>query len=556
MLIIYSFKYSVQILKPITYLFILLFIVNNVTLNAELLPFYQNSYALVIGINSYPEPSLDNLTNAVSDAQAMAEFLSNQGFDMITLLNEQATRLSILSQMQNNLANKVKENDRVIFFFAGHGYTEELSGTEYGYIVPYDANKSSASYLSMEELQTQSKKMGRAKHHLFIMDCCFGGLLATRDIAAQTDIPNYIEKVTSRYARQILTAGGKKERVVDGSKNHSLFTRSVLEALAQSNADQNFDGYITFSELYSYVLTRANNAIQTPGSGFIPGHGQGEFVFKSPAGSAQILQSSQPENNKKFRSKTIKPAKKILPTLKKTNNKPGDTFKEKHSGIEFIWIPGGCFSMGCGKWSEPCSKFEKPEQKVCVDGFWMGKTEVTQGQWKSIMKDNPAANDSDDNYPVEMVSWIEVNDFIDQLNQKKTKGTYRLPTEAEWEYACRSRGKKEKYAGDNQPNKVAWYSDNSKQQSHPVAQKQPNSIQLYDMSGNVREWCQDIFSTNAYMHMKHMQMNPVYQGNASGRVIRGGGWCLKDFYSRCTARHGMKPTDISSFVGFRLVKEE
>ncbi|KPA11363.1 secreted protein containing Sulphatase-modifying factor [Candidatus Magnetomorum sp. HK-1] len=528
------------------------------TTNAEMTAFYENSYALVIGIDIYPEPKFKNLKSAVADAISVTTFLKDQGFNVITLLNEKATRVSILAEMQNNLARRVQKNDRVLVFFAGHGFTESLSGKDYGYIVPYDGNTSSASYLSMEEIQAQSEKMGFAKHQLFIMDCCFGGLLATRDIPGQTNIPNYIKDVTSRPARQILTAGGTNQRVVDsGSGEHSIFTASLLEALEQSQADQNRDGYITFSEMCSYVVPRATNVYQTPGPGVLPGHGQGEFVFQSPKGAQKPIQEFISNASESFRSESSNVPQKKRPIIKKSNHKTGDLFKEPLTGMELVWISGGCFMMGCDDWAAPCEEFEKPVHEVSLDGFWMGKTEVTQGQWKAVMKDNPAANDSGDTYPVELISWTQALDFIDRLNnQQNEKSPYELPTEAQWEYACRSQGKQEKFSGGNQPHTLAWYNSNSKNMTHPVAKKKSNNLNLLDMSGNVQEWCQDVYAFDAYKRTKPMTLNPVYQGSEPGRVVRGGGWGLTQKYCRCVSRQGMQPEMQSGLVGFRVVKRE
>ncbi len=126
----------------------------------------------------------------------------------------------------------------------------------------------------------------------------------------------------------------------------------------------------------------------------------------------------------------------------------GKIWKEPVTGMEFVWVPGGCYEMGCGNWTSDCFRDEKPVHEVCVDGFWMGKTEVTQGQWKQIMGENPAWFKKGDNYPVEKVRWPEVEKFAKKLSSLSTDAyKFRFPTEAEWEYAARSGGKPEKYAG-------------------------------------------------------------------------------------------------------------
>ena len=145
---------------------------------------YQHSYALVIGIDQYPHaPSqLKDLKYAVKDAEGMATLLTNQGFDVTSLLNEQANREGIIGEL-TKYARKVGERDRFLMFFAGHGVTETYGGKDYGYIVPYDG-KNFSNYIGMDSLQDWSEKMHLAKHQLFIMDACYGGLAAIRSSAS------------------------------------------------------------------------------------------------------------------------------------------------------------------------------------------------------------------------------------------------------------------------------------------------------------------------------------------------------------------------------------
>jgi formylglycine-generating enzyme required for sulfatase activity len=220
--------------------------------------------------------------------------------------------------------------------------------------------------------------------------------------------------------------------------------------------------------------------------------------------------------------------------------------------------------MGCGNWTSDCYRDEKPLHEVCVDGFWMGKTEVTQGQWKQIMGDNPAEFKKGDNYPVEMVTRPDVKKFIKKLSSlSKVAYGLRLPTEAEWEYACRSGGKLEKYAGGSDLDQLAWYSGNSNRTTHAVATKAPNGLNLFDMNGNVHEWCEDTY--NGVSYRRHKRNNPLYiDREFSSVVIRGGSWSSKPKYARCAARERgitfAKPPlvypHLSGDTGFRLVRDK
>ncbi len=194
-----------------------------------------------------------------------------------------------------------------------------------------------------------------------------------------------------------------------------------------------------------------------------------------------------------------------------------------------VFVKGGCFDMGDIFGNGPYDA--KPAHNVCISDFYMGKHEVTQGQWKAITGNNPSYfKNCGDTCPVESVSWNDIQVFLQKLNSRTGK-SYRLPTEAEWEYAARSGGKKEKYAGtssDSDLGSYAWYASNSGGKTHPVGQKKPNSLGLYDMSGNVWEWVSDLYDFHYYKNSP--RNNP--QGPTSGkgplehqeRVVRGDDW--------------------------------
>ncbi len=156
-----------------------------------------------------------------------------------------------------------------------------------------------------------------------------------------------------------------------------------------------------------------------------------------------------------------------------------------------------------------------------------------------------------DNCPVEQVSWNDIQDFIRILNQRTGKN-YRLPTEAEWEYAARGGGKSDKYSGGNDVDSVAWYTSNSGGKTHPVGRKKPNGLGIYDMTGNVWEWCSDWYGDGYYRSSP--RDNP--QGPSSGgfRVLRGGSWYDSARYSRASVRLMLNPDYRYNYVGFRLVR--
>ncbi len=245
----------------------------------------------------------------------------------------------------------------------------------------------------------------------------------------------------------------------------------------------------------------------------------------------------------------------------KWSHQPGDTWEEPVTGMKFKWIPAGSFQMGCGTWDGSGKKDEFPVHEVFVEGFWLGTYPVTQDQWKRVMVNsfwqkvrgnNPSWFKMGGNYPVEQISGDDARDFTIKLAAINNNRYYfRLPTEAEWEYAARSGGKPEKYPGGKDPGEIAWFSANSGMTTQPVGTLAPNGLGVYDMSGNVYEWCADYYHEEAYRH--HAPDAPVYDREASRRVIRGGSWCNFPGELRCTYRGSVYPDFKGNFLGMRIV---
>ncbi|MBF0165336.1 MAG: SUMF1/EgtB/PvdO family nonheme iron enzyme, partial [Magnetococcales bacterium] len=225
-------------------------------------------------------------------------------------------------------------------------------------------------------------------------------------------------------------------------------------------------------------------------------------------------------------------------------------FEDPVTGMEFVLVPGGTFQMGCDSWTSDCDDDEKPVHQVTLSGFWLGKTEITQGQWQAVMGSNPSKFSScGDQCPVEKVSWEDVQTFIKKLNARGD-GKFRLPTEAEWEYACRSGGKEENYSGGKGVDQVAWYDGNSGHKTHPVGTRSANGLGLFDMSGNVYEWVQD-WNTD---YSSAAQTNPIYDSSGSYRVYRGGSWVYGASNTRCANRYSYTPDGRFHILGARLAR--
>ena len=211
---------------------------------------------------------------------------------------------------------------------------------------------------------------------------------------------------------------------------------------------------------------------------------------------------------------------------------------------EMVVIPAGGFEMG-GTASD-----ELPVHRVMLRSFSMGKTEVTQGQWRAVMGSNPSRfSNCGDTCPVEQVSWEDAKEFVSRLNAKTGK-TYRLPSEAEWEYACRA-GSREEYCGSNRVDDVGWYSGKA---TNPVAGKQANAWGLHDMSGNVWEWNEDCWNGN--YSSAPTDGSAWTAGDCSRRVLRGGSWYSDPRGLRSASRNGGTAAVRDSYLGFRVARTD
>jgi formylglycine-generating enzyme required for sulfatase activity len=216
---------------------------------------------------------------------------------------------------------------------------------------------------------------------------------------------------------------------------------------------------------------------------------------------------------------------------------------------KFVKVNGGTFNRG----SDFGNNIEKPIHPVTLKSFFIGETEVTQSVWEEIMGVDPSFNYNCDNCPVENVSWLDIQEFLKKINEKQSTVIYRLPTEAEWEYAARggANGSDFLFAGSSGINAVGWYRENSNRKSQPVKSKSPNALGLYDMSGNVWEWVQDWFN----FYKADALTNPSGPLNGSSKLYRGGSFDDISDDCRVTYRYGNPPASRFNNLGFRLAHD-
>lgn len=231
------------------------------------------------------------------------------------------------------------------------------------------------------------------------------------------------------------------------------------------------------------------------------------------------------------------------------------TIPDTEVSFKMVHVEGGTFLMGAEDDDKEAFPNELPAHEVELSDYWIGETQVTQELWQTIMDENPSKFQGEQNLPVENVSWTDCQRFIERLNER-TNRDFHLPTEAQWEFAARSgnygKGKRHKYAGrDYDFEKIAWYSENSEIKTHPVAKLYPNQLGLYDMSGNVWEWCEDWFDSKYYSNSPKKDPKGPRAGS-SVRMCRGGSYCYPHKYCRVSCRDQYYPEERSNTIGLRL----
>lgn len=275
--------------------------------------------------------------------------------------------------------------------------------------------------------------------------------------------------------------------------------------------------------------------------------------FENPAGSRFCTECGShlflPAKKSAYKSENVTQKQPVTETVKEVL--PQETFNVFGVRFTMVRVEGGTFTMGATSEQQSPYDDEKPTHRVTLSSYMIGQTEVTQELWQEVMGNNPSQFKGTTN-PVERVSWNDCQDFIHKL-KTLTGRNFRLPTEAEWEFAARGGNKSKgyQYSGCNNLNDVAWYTDNSGEKTHPVATKAPNELGIYDMSGNVWEWCSDFYGP----YSSASQTNPQGCHNGQYHVLRGGGYTNSSYMCRLTRRFYLAVSSIA-ISGFRLALSE
>jgi formylglycine-generating enzyme required for sulfatase activity len=431
------------------------------------------------------------------------------------------------------------------------------------------------SYLPYLRLQRWIETLP-CRHILLAIDACFSGTFDD-DIAlkgapgqrpGQSDWREQYISQTLQYRSRLFMASGAKVRTPD----KSAFAEQFLNALRSFGGD---DRLVSFTELWGYV----QRASPKPCAARFGDHeAGGDFLFVMK-GEVTGTPTDLADWNAAKATNTIEAYEAYL------KKHPTGDFAEAAAGKisalraaqepkngevaadGLVFVKGGTFTMGCTtEQDSDCYDDEKLTHAVTLSDFYIGKFEVTQAEWRKVMGSDPTKlyNKGCDQCPVEEVNWDYVQVFLTKLNAMLQVGQkpYRLPTEAEWEYAARggSLSKGFKYAGSNDIDEVAWYFINYKtsntygteKTTHPVGQKKANELGLFDMSGNVHEWCNDWKG----IYTSFAETNPTGPSSGSDRVCRGGSWFSFPQYCRVANHYDDTPDSRDFNVGFRLARSK
>jgi len=485
--------------------------------------------ALLIGNKDYQDKELQ-LDNPENDVRLLESALQARGFEVTTQTNRDRVQMEgDFRRFRQRIDQKSKSGQRVVAFFYYSGHGVEYKGKNY--LIPTTADITSADYLAERAVSLQvemnaTSETGSAVN-IFCIDACRTNpkvrewypkgrdIVPLQGLAKPTAPPTHTAGVLISFATQAKTVA------LDGQGSNSPYAEALAACLIDEKVAQ--------KELPSFFNTLTGRVKQSTQVQQVP------MVVQNLAGEVFYFTSPQA------------PAVHIPTVIRREEAAPNElNFSVGNENMAFVRVEGGTFQMG----SEDGESDEKPVHSVTLSDFYMMKTEVTQAQWREVMGANPSSFKGCDNCPVEQVSWEDAQEFCEKLSQKMGK-TVTLPTEAQWEYAARGGNKSKgyKYSGSNNLYEVAWYYSNSSKKTHPVATKKPNELGLYDMSGNVWEWCGDWYASDYYQNSPNR--NPIGSSSAVYRVLRGGSWEAKATNCRVANRNGEQLARSYSFMGFR-----
>jgi TonB family protein len=526
----------------------------------------ENRVALVMGNSAYKTAPLKNPTN---DAKDMAAKLKGMGFTVVERNNLTAKQIgSTLREFRS----KLTPGSVALVYYAGHGL--QIKGENYFPTVDAEIageedvpNQSLAMRQIMDVLEDAKTRL-----NLVFLDACRNNPYQ-RSFRSSSD---GLSRVNAPSGTLISFATRPGSVAADGTGRNGLYTGALLEAM-DSRGDQ-------IEQVLKRVVTRVKAGSNNQQEPWMEGSIDGEFCFgsclvrtaqtgvsddralwdsvkdsrnvsdlkaylnKFPQGLFSEVAANRIKSAEQSSAPQVMSAAPTQPSFKPIVVQQSTTFKDCQDCPEMVVIPAGNFLMGSNQ-----DNFSKPVRNVNIRGFFIGKTEVTQGQWKAVMGNNPnpLTRCFSDDCPVENVSWNQVQIFINRLNSITGK-KYRLPSESEWEYVALAgiSNSSSLDDGSNKLNDYSWYFDNSSGKSHSVAGKKPNAFGIYDMHGNVWEWTQDCWNEN--YSGAPLDGSAWLTGDCTRRVYKGGSWYSGHRNLRASHRERFSSDRGNFYGGFRV----
>ena len=541
--------------------------------------------AFVVGNAAYQNET--RLTNPHNDASLLARTLRDD-----LRFDEVIERRDLTRRQMVDLVREVRQKgsgaDAIFVYFSGHG----MQGPNGNYLIPVDARIDNEDHLSSEGINArdivEALRTASPRVAVLVLDACRDSPYSRRTRSAAKGLSRMNVSGGNLLVAYATDAGTTAD---DGAPGNSPYARALAQHLRQTNqpllaqfdavrrATLQFTGNrqsptregdlevsVHLTNPFGAVTPANRDQIEdeawalcrgaatgVPCEDYLSGWPQGRYVALARTRLRELQALARPPAAQPAPAPAAAP---VPAPAVATGRSPGEVFKDCDVCPEMVVIPGGSFMMG-----SPVSELrrfahEGPQRRVAVGSFLLGRTEVTQGQWRAVMGSNPSNfSKCGDDCPVENVSWNDAQAYVKKLSERSGKA-YRLPSEAEWEYAARANSTTRWSFGDDASrlDDHAWFRENSAVKSHPVAGKQANGFGLFDMHGNVWEWVQDCYDEKAYAGQAPNDGRAYEVAGCSTRVMRGGSWRSYPHGVRSAERHRFTPDLRNVDIGVRLAR--
>ena len=503
----------------------------------------QQRVAVFVGVNVYPKPGFSALQYAERDVELAAAEFRKLGFTTIVMKGSlaetdplRATRKNIVDQIQA-LMKPLDGDDVCVVMLSGHGhqYRPEGQEAEDAFYCPVDAVKNDAGTMLSLSYVIDTLLDPHVGHKLLLVDACRDEPKASGSKGIQGS-----DKISLPSKTAVFFSCSAKEQSFETDKlggGMGTFAYCLLDGLRGSA--MNTDGLLTWTSLVAHVENRMESQEVrrlAPRQNPVMAGNAGRVVLGRRSATDEISEGSR----------------------------AGEVRSFTDSGVKFCWCPAGSFRMGSPPTEADRSDNESPVDVTLTQGFWLGQTEVTQGQWESVMESRPWLGKEfvreGATYPAVYVNWDDATSYCVKLTEREQKAgkipsgwSYRLPSEAEWEYACRAGTRMAFSFGEDAEvlDQYAWFNkkagDVGANYAHTVGQKKPNAWGLHDLQGNVWEWCGDWYDAKL-----SGGRDPQGPSGGSRRVYRGGSWLSSAWGCRSAYRGGFVPSIRNSSLGFRV----